>query len=103
MVNGSRSASSWLRLAPLLLALAVVAAARADEQGSATAPTARCAWTQWGGSPAHDGHVCVRAQPAQRELAHLVIDRFAPLEEADSEGELLTHYQVPLLDTAGGV
>jgi hypothetical protein len=62
-----------------------------------------CAWAQWGRTSAHNGQACGSGQDARRELAHLTIDPFVVQEQAESSGDLLTHYQVPLLDADGGV
>src|SRR2546427_5093804 len=61
-------------------------------------------WSQWGQSPAHDGQVGALAQDPTRELAHLLIDPFVAQEQAESgRGDLLAHYQVPLVDDDGRV
>ncbi|HET9158652.1 MAG TPA: hypothetical protein VFN91_18400 [Myxococcaceae bacterium] len=63
----------------------------------------RCGWDQWGGSAAHDGQACARAQPQRRELAHIVYDKWEFLELAEGFGDLFVHYQVPLTDDDGNV
>src|SRR3954452_7013881 len=60
------------------------------------APTP-CNWTQWGHDGAHSGTGCTPAQPLGRVLAHVVLDPFADQEMADTDGDLLVRYQVPLL------
>lgn len=63
-----------------------------------------CWWTQWGRDASHQGQVrCSAAQPAERVLARLTVDPFAALEEAETNGSLATHYQVPLIDPLGTV
>jgi outer membrane protein assembly factor BamB len=56
-----------------------------------------CNWTQWGHDASHSGTGCVPAQPLQRVLAHIVLDPFTDQEIADTDGDLLVRYQVPLL------
>jgi hypothetical protein len=63
----------------------------------------RCSWSQWGQSAAHDGAVCVAAQPAERELASVTFDPFVAQEMAETFGGLFVHYQVPLSDDADNV
>jgi outer membrane protein assembly factor BamB len=53
-------------------------------------------WQQWGRSSAHTGESCSTGQPLQRILAQVTIDPLEPKEVAGS-GDLLVHYQVPLL------
>jgi outer membrane protein assembly factor BamB len=55
------------------------------------------AWHQWGGNPAHTGQSCSTGQPLERVLADVVIDSLVPDELADSDGELIVHYQTPLV------
>jgi outer membrane protein assembly factor BamB len=55
-------------------------------------------WRQWGGNPQHTGSVNVAGQPALRLLAEEIHDQFSSLEQAESGGSLLAHYQPPLLD-----
>ena len=56
-----------------------------------------CDWTQWGGSFLHWGQVCAKGQDAKQALAELTFDPFVPEEKAESFGNLVAHYQVPLL------
>jgi hypothetical protein len=58
-------------------------------------------WPQWGGNPAHQGSSAAAGQPLVSLLADIVYDPFVGLEEAESNGNLLVHYAVPLLDTTG--
>jgi outer membrane protein assembly factor BamB len=55
-------------------------------------------WPQFGRDAAHSGRVAQGAQPLQHIFANVVYDPFAPIEEASADGELLVHYQVPLVD-----
>jgi outer membrane protein assembly factor BamB len=56
------------------------------------------AWHQWGNNASHSGTSCVRGQPLHTVLADTVYDPFLPQEVADAEGDLLVHYQTPLID-----
>jgi hypothetical protein len=55
-------------------------------------------WMQWGMNAQHTGAVGVKGQPPQRLLASLPFDPFTEAEQAESGGDLLTHYQAPLTD-----
>jgi hypothetical protein len=55
-------------------------------------------WPQWALNPQHTGHVSVAGQPLNRILASIVYDPLVPDEMAANDGDLLAHYQVPLID-----
>lgn len=55
-------------------------------------------WPQWALSPQHTGQVTVEAQPLNNILTSVVYDPLVPAEMAANSGELLAHYQVPLID-----
>jgi len=55
-------------------------------------------WPQWGQNPQHTGSIAVAGQSLNSKLADITYDPFVPQEQAFTGGELLTHYQVPLLD-----
>lgn len=55
-------------------------------------------WPQWGENPQHTGSVSVPGQFPNRILANIVYDPFVATEQADSGGDLLAHYQAPLVD-----
>jgi outer membrane protein assembly factor BamB len=62
-------------------------------------PGSNCeAWRQWGNDSAHAGDSCVSGQPLDTALADIIYDQFTPQEEADESGELIIHYQAPLID-----
>lgn len=67
--------------------------------GSATLAHAQF-WPQWGLTPQHTGQVTVAGQPLNQLVATAVYDPLAPAEMAANGGELLAHYQVPLIDDA---
>jgi uncharacterized protein (TIGR03437 family) len=54
-------------------------------------------WTQWGQNQEHTGAVPVAGQDLGQILADVVYDPLAAAEQ-ESLGELLSHYQVPLVD-----
>jgi outer membrane protein assembly factor BamB len=54
-------------------------------------------WPQWGQNPQHQGFVTTIGQAINRPLAQFTYDPFVPQEMADQGGDLLVHYQVPLL------
>jgi hypothetical protein len=55
-------------------------------------------WRQWGGDPQHSGFLPVEGQPPDRVLATIVYDPFSDQEQAEAGGNLLTHFQAPLVD-----
>ncbi len=60
------------------------------------APTA--GWPQWGQNAQHSGTVAVAGQRLNNIVADVVYDPFVPQEQAANGGELLAHYQAPLVD-----
>jgi outer membrane protein assembly factor BamB len=57
-------------------------------------------WPQWALNPQHTGQVNVAGQALNRTLADIVYDPLVPTEMAANQGNLLAHYQVPLIDNA---
>jgi outer membrane protein assembly factor BamB len=57
-------------------------------------------WAQWGRSAQHTSATNAVGQTANRRLADVIYDPFVDAEKTDpnSAGDLLVHYQVPLLD-----
>src|SRR5712692_1059847 len=55
-------------------------------------------WPQWGQNAQHQGFVNVVGQSIDSQLADIVYDPLVPQEQAANDGELLAHYQVPILD-----
>jgi hypothetical protein len=55
-------------------------------------------WPQWGGDPQHSGEVNWNGQNLNQIIQNIVYDPFAPEEEAANDGDLLVHYQVPIID-----
>src|SRR5262249_18545505 len=55
-------------------------------------------WPQWGANPQHTSNVSVQGQQLSKILANIVYDPLAPTEQSATGGELIVHYQVPLVD-----
>src|SRR5262245_20997147 len=55
-------------------------------------------WPQWALDAQHTGQVGVAGQAMTRILANIVYDPLVPAEMAANGGDLLAHYQVPLID-----
>ncbi len=66
-------------------------------------PAARAGadWLQWGRTPQHGGAATVAAQPLEAILADVVYDPFVEAMKAQTNGNLLAHYSVPLVDSSG--
>src|SRR5215831_12081528 len=54
-------------------------------------------WPQWGQNPQHSGFISILGQSPNRKLASQVYDPFVAQEQAENFGELLAHYQAPLI------
>src|SRR5262245_6073292 len=55
-------------------------------------------WPQWGRDPQHQGFTPVTGQSPSHVLADIVYDPFSAQEQAESGGNLLAHFQAPLVD-----
>lgn len=55
-------------------------------------------WPQWAHDAQHTGQVSVAGQPLNTILTNIVYDPLVPSEMAANGGNLLAHYQVPLID-----
>jgi hypothetical protein len=55
-------------------------------------------WPQWMQNPQHTGFLNVVGQNLNRILANIVYDPLVPDEQAKNGGDLLAHYQVPLVE-----
>ena len=55
-------------------------------------------WPQWAQNAQHSGVVSVAGQNAAQQYADIVYDPFVPAEQAESGGDLVVHYQAPLVD-----
>ena len=69
--------------------------------GVAFAPAGAAApsvnWPQWGQNPQHQGFVSVVGQSLNRAIANMQYDPNVPAEQSASGGDLLAHYQAPLV------
>jgi outer membrane protein assembly factor BamB len=74
-----------------LVAASLAASACGSDSGSSPS------WSQWGGSPEHRNAVQVSAQPLSRAIATVAYDTLVEDEKADNDGELIVHYQSPLV------
>jgi outer membrane protein assembly factor BamB len=76
-----------------------ITATPADAVPDGAVATPDCAsWRQWGNTASHAGVSCVRGQRLHTMLADTVYDPFLAQEVADAFGDLIVHYQTPLLD-----
>ncbi len=55
-------------------------------------------WPQWAHDQRHTGFINVTGQGLNRILANIVYDPLVPSERAATGGDLLVHYQTPLVD-----
>jgi outer membrane protein assembly factor BamB len=55
-------------------------------------------WPQWGQNERHAGFLNVAGQNLNRILANIVYDPLVPDEQARNGGDLLVHYQTPLVE-----
>ena len=55
-------------------------------------------WLQWGQNPRHTGSVPITGQDLNNILADIVYDPLTPDEQAASGGDLVAHFQAPLVD-----
>ena len=55
-------------------------------------------WPQWALNAQHTGQISVAGQALNNILSSVIYDPLAPVEMASTRGELLAHYQVPLID-----
>ena len=55
-------------------------------------------WTQWGQNARHTGTVNVSGQKLEAALAEFKYDPLAEAIRQDAGGDLLVHYQAPIID-----
>jgi hypothetical protein len=55
-------------------------------------------WYQWGRTALHDGTVAAAGQAPSRVIASVEFDPFIPEEQKEGAGDVLIHYQSPLVD-----
>ena len=78
----------------VFLCVAAVSVMGAGSLGAATAPQ----WPQMGHDSQHGSMVSTLGQPLHRILQDIVYDPFVSAEIAAGGGDLLVHYQTPILD-----
>ena len=61
--------------------------------------TSSDSWPQWAKNPQHSGFIQASGQSASHKLAEMPYDPFVYQEKLDTFGELLAHYQVPLIES----
>src|SRR6266571_4767978 len=81
-------------ISTLFVALCGVSLVLMNVSGQNTSP----AWPQWAQNPQHTGFLNVNGQNLNKILANIVYDPLVPDEQALNDGDLLAHYQVPLVD-----
>jgi hypothetical protein len=64
----------------------------------AAAPGSGPGWPQWAANPQHTGFVPVNGDNLKNILADVVYDPLVPNEQQHNDGDLLVHYQVPLVE-----
>jgi outer membrane protein assembly factor BamB len=79
----------------LLAAFVVLILVTGVNAGPFMAPSSD--WTQWGQNLQHQGVTAAEGQPLDAALADFVYDPFVTQEQTDFGGDLLVHYQVPLV------
>ena len=55
-------------------------------------------WPQWARTPQHTGATSAAGQSPNRQLVDVTYDPFTQQESAETFGDLLAHYQAPLID-----
>lgn len=83
-----------LRILAILVCLTFIAWTALHAAGAA----ATTDWPQWGRTSLHTSSIPVRGQSPSLKLADITYDPFISQEKAEEGGELLAHYQVPLVD-----
>ena len=82
----SRSFARVLSIAAAFAGLGIITAAAGQS------------WPQWAQNPQHTGFLNVTGQRLDSIVANLVYDPLVPDEQAHNGGDLLVHYQVPLVE-----
>jgi hypothetical protein len=79
---------------PWSLRAALIVAASASMGAAPGGPS----WPQWAQNPQHTGFINVNGDSLNRILADIVYDPLVPSEQQHNDGDLLVHYQVPLVE-----
>src|ERR1700730_3258825 len=96
MVATRNSGEEHMRQSPLRVAASVLVSLMAMTWSAARAD-AGFSWPQWGQNPQHQGVASVNGQSVDATLADFVYDPFVAQERQDQAGDLVVHYQAPLL------
>jgi hypothetical protein len=72
--------------------------AKARKSNGVEIQAATPAWPQWAQNPQHTGFLNIAGQALNKILANIVYDPLVPDEQALNDGDLLVHYQTPLVD-----
>lgn len=91
-----KSIRRYTRVGISTLFVAMCGASLVLMTASAQAPSP--AWPQWAQNPQHTGFLNVSGQNLNQILADVIYDEVVPQETAANDGDLLVHYQVPLVD-----
>src|SRR5439155_11514003 len=95
LMGGPMTRWRWLgRFVFALVSAVLLLAAASALKAAGPAPF----WPQWAANPQHTGFVPVAGQNLNRIAADVVYDPLVPQEQALNDGDLLVHYQVPLVD-----
>ncbi len=92
-------------IAVAIIALVVVFSMSAGAQTVTPAQNNSPFWAQWGLNPQHTLDLQTVGQPLNSNLVNIIYDFNVAQEQADpnNTGDLLVHYQVPLVDGNGDV
>ncbi len=88
-----------------MAALFVVFSMSVSAQTVTPAPNNSPFWAQWGFNPQHTLDLSTAGQPLNTNLVNVIYDFNVAQEQADpnNTGDLLVHYQVPLVDGNGDI
>jgi hypothetical protein len=89
--------SRKILVAIMCFGVLLVVATRLSHAAGAGAQT-MADWAQWARTPQHTGATSAVGQSPNSQLAQITYDPFTPQEMAETFGELLAHYQAPLVD-----
>jgi hypothetical protein len=82
---------------PVFSMFAVFAIAFCGAQAPQAQAQTHADWLQWARTPQHTGASPAVGQSPNRKLADITYDPFTNQEKAEESGELLAHYQAPLI------
>src|SRR5438309_1840961 len=94
-----RMSSEQVNLDPeAVFSASLLRAAKSKGSKNVQIQVAGPSWPQWAQNPQHTGFLNVIGQKLNKILANIVYDPLVPDEQALNGGDLLAHYQVPLVD-----